>query len=156
MNDFVVGLLADVVDVGKSNLAVFIHDKQRAFADAIGITISAVSFGNFAFGIEIGQQWVGDSAQTFCPGNVGWNGINRDTQNLGISLLEATQVSFVRRHLHSSDRRPIKRVERDEHVLFTPEIRELDSATRVAFQLEVRSGISNLKTHKFSYFEFLN
>ena len=62
------------IDVGE--LPFLVDDEQRALADAIVGTISAVSFGNFTFGMKVAEKIVGNATETLGPGGVAGNAVN--------------------------------------------------------------------------------
>ncbi len=151
MDHFIIGLLADLMNVLERNLALLVDDKQSPLRDAIGRPIGAKGFGYSTLWLKIGQERIGDTTKALRPGDVAGNGIDRNTQNLGICVRETVQIRFIGRHLDRSDRGPVEWVKGDEHVLASPEVGELDGSAKVALQFEIRSHLTYFNAHKFSW-----
>src|SRR5947209_2308639 len=90
---------------------------------------------------------VGDAAEALGPGFVAGDGVDRYTQHVGITLLEAAEVSLIRGHLHGSNRCPGQRVERDEDVLLAAKVGQLDFVAVVARQLKVGRHVAYFYSH---------
>ena len=121
VDDFVVRLVADVVDVLVSNFAFFVHDEQRALRVSFG-AVGAILASHFAFRFKVGKEIVGDAAEALGPGSVAGDGVYGYTQHVGIALLESAEVSLIRGHLNGSYGCPGQRVERDEDVLLAAKV----------------------------------
>ena len=71
----------------------------------------SISLGRFTFGMEVGQLWVGESAQGRGPGPVGSDGVTTYAQNLGISLLKPAVILPEEGGLRGSTRCEVEHVE---------------------------------------------
>src|ERR1043165_4329223 len=132
-------------------MAFLVHDEEGAFGEPFR-SVRAVEACDLALRLEVAQEIVGETAQTFRPSGIARDAVNGDAQDLGIVLPEAFEVGFVGRHLRRSDRRPRQRVESDDDVLLAAEVRELHllALLKVAWQLEVRGHFSDF-WHTESY-----
>ena len=72
----VIGLIGNVVNVDKGELALLIDDEKRALGDAIAGTIGTIRFGYFAFRTKVAEKIVGKSAETLGPGGIAGNAVN--------------------------------------------------------------------------------
>src|SRR5205085_8989490 len=151
---FVVGLVADVVDVFVGEVAVLVHDEERALGKSFR-PVRAVEACDLALRLEVAQEVVGESAERLGPGGVAGDAVNGYAQDLGIVLPEAFEVGFVGRHLRRSDGRPRQRVKSYDDVLLAAEVRELHllALLKMARQLEVRGRVSDFWHQRISSFE---
>jgi hypothetical protein len=73
------------------------------------------------------------------------DGVNRDTQNLGVEGFEFLQVFLVARYLFASDRRPVERIEGQNDIVLAPVIRETDLASGMRGKRQIRRLISRFQ-----------
>ena len=71
------------------------------------------------------------------------NGIDRDTQNLGVEGFEFIQVILVARYLFASDRGPVERIKGQHDVFLSPILGQGDRSPHMRGQSKVRRLISN-------------
>jgi len=121
---FIVGLPINWVDIDKADKAFGVDDNEGPLRGAVVLVVgvlaqNAKGLADLSMWEKIREQRIVDTANRFGPGFMTGNGINADTQNLGIELLETGQVVLVRGHLRPSNRGPIQRVEGDKDVLAT-------------------------------------
>ena len=64
------------MNVYEGELPFLIDDKERAFADAIVLTISAEAAGHFAFGMKVAEKVVGNSPEALGPRGVAGNAVD--------------------------------------------------------------------------------
>ena len=112
----VIGRIVDVVVIDVADDAVFVDDEDDAVAVAV-VGENAVFLGHFTVRPEIGQERIGDPAQRFGPGFVAGDGIDRDTQDLGVEGFELFQIVLIARYLFTSDRGPVEGIKGQNDVL---------------------------------------
>jgi len=127
----------------------FVDDENGAFADSrqrIAQAQHAVSAGHFAVRIKIAGR-VGSAAGQFhiLPCDVTKRAVHADAHDLGIHVGKLVEIDVVCRHLSGSSGRPIERIERNENILLSLEVAELEAMLLIAGdrdQIKIRGGVS--------------
>jgi len=135
-----VALAAGADGLRPQNLAVFADEDRGAVADAGAVEPQAVGLGDFALGVEVGQEGIVDPAQALRPCLVTELGIDANAQDLDIDGFVVGRDCFEAGNLGASGGREVERVEDEQRVLGLEQVAQLDLAVKVAIELKVRSA----------------
>src|SRR5688500_10174404 len=94
----ILGLIADRMDVDIANLPLLIDDKNRSLCEPFRSQHAELQRG-VAVGPEVADQRVRNPTERFRPRFDCRNGVDANTQDLGIIPVELWSVLLVRRHL---------------------------------------------------------
>jgi hypothetical protein len=144
--NFVVGLVVDVVDVNISDNAILVDEKQRPLRTSFLGTQNSVLRGNRAMGPKVAQERIADTSQAFRPGGQTGNVIYADAQNLGIRFRELGLIGLVSRNLARSDRGPGHGEEGQDDVV-APQLTQRHFLAKVTGKREIRGLLSYFQTH---------
>ncbi len=100
-----------MIGLAEPNYTFFVDYEHGALAGSALFIPQSVGFCGLAFGVEIGQLGVGQSAQCCGPSAVGRDGVATDAQNLGIVILEPFVLLTERGCLRRSTRCEVEYVE---------------------------------------------
>ena len=132
-----VALAADTGGLGPFDRTILTDQHCGAIGDALIVEHKAVGRCHAPFGMEVGQEGVGDAVKRLRPRLVAKLAVNADTQDLGITVLESLFKRFESRDFNASCGREIQRIKHEQDVLGTLEARELDRGVQVTVQLEI-------------------
>ena len=122
-------LLIDVMHVHVADDALLVDHEQGAFGGAFRPQY-AIHLSDRAMWPKITQERVGDPAKVFCPRRQSGDGVNADTQNLGVQSRETSLLGFVKRDLLRSYRGPGEGV-KGEHDVSSTVLAEGDVGAQV-------------------------
>ena len=131
------GILFEVLDD-----AFLVHDKRRPISEAVLFVQDAVLLGNGP--LKVAQEW---EAEAFLFGKrfVGGRAVHADAEDLRAGLLEFGDISLIRLQLLRSAAGERQNVERQDHVLLSVKVAQLDRPTILVGQSEVRRAVSHFQ-----------
>jgi hypothetical protein len=139
--NFVIGLVVDVVDVNIADNAILVDEKQRPLGTSFLGTQNSVLRGNRAMGPKVTQERIADTSQAFRPGGQTGNVIYADAQNLGIRFRELGLIGLVSRNLARSDRGPGHGEEGQDDVV-APQLTQRHFLAKMTGKREIRGLLS--------------
>ena len=131
------GVFLDVL-----NHAFLVHDEGGAIGKPVLFIENTVLGGHGPF--EIAEDGKGD-ADLFGEFPVGGLTVNADAQNLGIGFFEFGDISLIRLELLRSASREGQDVKRQDDVLLSPKVAQLDDPALLVGKSEFRSLVPNLE-----------
>ena len=143
-------MLSQLVDFRPSNLALLVHDEDRAIVDegylVFGGRKDAIIRRSLGVGPAVRSERELKAAQRFLEGDMGENGVSADAHDLGVEVSKAGEVRLDCRQFVLSNGGEVKGVKADHHIFATMSgklILPLGGASGRA-EPEVRRVVSNL------------
>ena len=144
--NFVVGLVINVVDVNITNNAILVDDEQRPLGMSFFGTQNPILRGNSAVWPKVAQERIADAPQAFRPSGQTGDVIYADAQNLGIRFRELGLIGLVSRNLVRSDRGPGQRKERQNDVV-AAQLTQLHLFTKMAGKCKIGGLLPHFQAH---------
>src|SRR5450759_2540078 len=123
----VLGRFVVVVNVDVTNDALLVHHDDGALGVSLVLLPDAVLPGDFALGMEIGEEGIpGNATERPCKRDVRGDAVHRNAHDLGIMPFKVGHFGLISRHLDGSDRGPVQRVEDQNDILLSARIAEFE------------------------------
>ncbi len=122
--------------------AILVDDENRPFTFSFR-TQHTIKLSDSSMREEITEQWIGDTAQAFCPGLQTGYTVNTDAQDLSVYPIEAVFINLIRWDLTRSYRCPCQWKESQDDILPAQIIAEVNRAIEMTFQCKVWCSLAD-------------
>jgi hypothetical protein len=138
----IVRLFIDIMHIDVADHTILVDYEDRPFTFSFW-TQDTIQLSNSTVREEITEQWIGDTAQAFCPGLQTRYTVNANAQDLSVYPIEAVFFNLIRWDLTRSYGCPSQRKECQNNIFTTEIIAEVNWTIEMTFQDKVRCGLAD-------------